>query len=88
MYKRQVNLSKSHSFFLFGPRSTGKTTLLRESYEKQKNIWINLLDTKIESKLRQNPEHLEDLININKKFEFVIIDEVQKNPALLDVVHR
>jgi predicted AAA+ superfamily ATPase len=88
MFKRLVKLSKSHSFFLFGPRSTGKTTLLKESFQKERNVWINLLNTTTESQLRQNPESLENLIEVHRNFDFIIIDEIQKNPALLDVVQR
>jgi predicted AAA+ superfamily ATPase len=88
MFKRLLNLSKSHSFFLFGPRSTGKTTLLRSQFSDPKNLWIDLLNTKIEAQLRRNPEALQALIEGFGKPHFVIIDEIQKNPRLLDVVHR
>lgn len=90
MFKRHHKLSKSHSFFLFGPRSTGKTTLLETSYSADEVIWVNLLNTKTESLLRRNPEHLEGLIKASpiEQARFVIIDEVQKIPPLLDVVQR
>jgi predicted AAA+ superfamily ATPase len=88
MFKRQINLSKTHSFFLFGPRSTGKTTFLRATFAGEKVLWINLLDTRLETQLRRDPESLERLIDAAGEIEFTIIDEVQKNPVLLNVVHR
>jgi len=90
MFKRIVNISKTHSFFLFGPRSTGKTTLLLKAFPREDCVWINLLDSKIETLLRRDPEKLEPLIaaSSSRNKGFVVIDEVQKNPALLDVVHR
>lgn len=91
MFKRIVNISKKHSFFLFGPRATGKTTLLREQFSPREHIWVNLLETQTESMLRQNPEKLEALIlghPIAFQKRHIVIDEIQKNPRLLDVVHR
>lgn len=86
MFKRLVNLSKSHSFFLFGPRATGKTTVLKESFKGQSVFWIDLLKQRTEAQLRRNPDSLIELIEAAGKCEFVIIDEIQKNPALLDIV--
>jgi predicted AAA+ superfamily ATPase len=88
MFKREIKASQSHSFFLFGPRSTGKTTFLKESFKDQKVLWLNLLDSKIESRLRRNPETLESMIKSAGQIRFTIIDEIQKNPVLLDVVQR
>ena len=88
MFKRIVNSSNSHSFFLFGPRSTGKTTFLKSTYKDKNVLWVNLLESKIETLLRRKPDSLESLIEAAGKVRFVIIDEVQKNPVLLDVVHR
>ncbi|MCB0368626.1 MAG: ATP-binding protein [Bdellovibrionales bacterium] len=90
MLKRIVNILKSHSFFLFGPRSTGKSTLLLFNFPKEDHLWVDLVNSKTESLLRQDPEKLEDLIEgaPSSKQKFIIIDEIQKNPKLLDVVHR
>ncbi len=92
MFKRIIKVSKNNSFFLFGPRSTGKTTLLSSEFPEGEYLWINLLNTQTESLLRRNPEALVELIDAayikNKSIPFVVIDEIQKNPALLDVVHR
>jgi predicted AAA+ superfamily ATPase len=88
MFKRLTNISKSHSFFLFGPRSTGKTTLLKEFFKERDILWIDLLNSRTESQLRRNPESLTGIIAAAGKVQFVIIDEIQKNPILLDSVQR
>lgn len=91
MIDRIVKLSKSHSFFLFGNRGVGKSTLIREIFSPKTSIWIDLLDLKIEKKYALNPDLLNDeLDEMAKSFPpktFVVIDEIQKNPKLLDVVH-
>ncbi len=92
MVDRIVKLSKLHSFFLFGNRGVGKSTLLRELFPQEKAYWIDLLDPKTERSLSLHPELLTDQLNeVKKKYpkgSFVIIDEVQKNPKLLDIVHQ
>jgi predicted AAA+ superfamily ATPase len=75
--------SKSH--FLFGPRLTGKTTLIRETF--QDVPIINLLDSSTRLRLLQRPSDLESLI-IPSNSDCVIIDEIQKVPDLLDEVHK
>jgi len=88
MVKRIVNISKSHSFFLFGPRGTGKTTLLNEQFQQKNNLYIDLLDYKYETLLYKDPDQLISIIEAQKNLDWIIIDEIQKNPKLLDVVHR
>lgn len=80
------NLSKSQSFFLLGPRGSGKSTLLQEHFKGQKTLWIDLLEHRQYLQLSQNPDELLNWWQA-KKPEWIIIDEVQKIPALLDVVH-
>ena len=87
MIRRLCNLSNSQSFFLFGPRGSGKSTLLKEHFKNQKTTWFNLLEQSLELKLAQNPDALLDIWS-KSKTPWVVIDEVQKIPALLDVVHR
>ncbi|MBF0316066.1 MAG: ATP-binding protein [Oligoflexia bacterium] len=79
-------LLEKKSFFLFGPRLTGKTTLIKSSL-KEDFQFINLLDTKTKLLLLQNPGALETLIN-PQKYAGVIIDEIQKIPELLDEVQK
>ena len=74
------------SFFLFGPRGTGKSTWLREA--RKGAIWIDLLDPEAQRIYQVRPEHLRELIAGQPQVNNVVIDEVQKAPALLDVVHN
>jgi predicted AAA+ superfamily ATPase len=88
MVKRLVNISKKHSFFLLGPRATGKSTLLKQHFPEKDHLWIDLLDPQIERRLSLNPNELIEIINQNTEKNFVVIDEIQKIPQLLDVVHK
>lgn len=73
------------SFFLFGPRGTGKSTLM--SKHKDKAIWIDLLLPDQERAYLANPERLLGVLEAQPQKKIVVIDEVQKVPALLSVVH-
>jgi predicted AAA+ superfamily ATPase len=74
------------SFLLLGPRGTGKSTWLKS--ELPKALTIDLLDSQRFLQLRQNPSSLRELVTPLKKNTWVVIDEIQKIPALLDEVHR
>lgn len=90
MIKRQLNLSKSRSFFLFGARGTGKTTLLNQLFAQDNCYFIDLLNLDWEERLASNPQLLNEIIEmevVKKKIKYVVIDEIQKIPKLLDVVH-
>lgn len=81
--------SFDESFFLFGPRGTGKTTLL-ESIFKDAHLkieWINLLDTDRFEEFLVRPALLRERIEASRP-DWVIIDEIQKIPSLLDIVHQ
>ena len=87
MHKRCLNLPElleKKSFFLFGARATGKTTLIQTSLPQA--LVIDLLDTRTYKVLLQDAGALADLIRGNQKI--VVIDEIQKLPNLLDEVHR
>lgn len=87
MVKRHVKLSESNSFFLFGPRGSGKSTLVQERYLSKNTLLIDLLDEKMESRYWNDPDLLfHDVSRIQNGW--VIIDEVQKIPKLLDIVHK
>lgn len=73
------------SFFLFGPRGTGKSTWLKKLYKDA--IWIDLLDPENFRAYSAKPERLKEVILANKDNKIVVIDEIQKVPSLLDVVH-
>lgn len=84
-YKRIVpKLDQSH--FLFGPRGTGKSTWLRRVYPKA--LHLDLLDPVLLRDLSAKPERLRDAIAGTPVSKPVIIDEIQKAPVLLDVVHQ
>ena len=77
----------TRSFFLFGPRGTGKSTLMLTQLQEDDVIWIDLLRPEILRRLLAEPERLREFINAYPERRFVVIDEVQKAPGLLAVVH-
>ncbi|MCZ0931893.1 MAG: AAA family ATPase [Oligoflexia bacterium] len=87
MVKRLQELKTAQNLFLFGARGTGKSTLLRKLFSKKNTLWIDLLDYKQESLFLKNPDRLSFLL-ADKKYSAVIIDEIQKAPKLLDVIHK
>ncbi len=90
MIHRLPNLSKSHSFFLFGARGVGKSSLIEKHFKEEKSLLlIDLLKAEWEDELIKNPDYLIEVIGKQKKQpKWVVIDEVQKIPKLLDVVHH
>lgn len=80
-------LLKSKSYFLFGPRATGKSTLIRNQFPSN-TVLIDLLDSALYMRLNYNPGELESIIMAHDKHNIVIIDEVQRIPELLNEVHR
>jgi predicted AAA+ superfamily ATPase len=77
-----VDLVKHRSLFLLGPRQTGKSTLLRNTFPDAR--YIDLLEANTFRELSAYPETLRQSLAPREKL--VIIDEVQKLPALLDEV--
>ncbi len=89
MFKRNLILPRpgTETFFLWGPRQTGKTTLLKESYGGAR--WIDLLRSDEFRRYMARPELLRQEIEATPPDagQQIVIDEVQKVPALLDEVH-
>ncbi|MCF6807424.1 ATP-binding protein [Thiotrichales bacterium 19S9-12] len=88
--KRILNLNtllEKKSFFLFGPRATGKSTLINDQIP-DKYLVINLLRNEYFMELLQSPQSLESMINAISDDTIVVIDEIQRVPALLNEVHR
>jgi len=84
MYSRLIKPPQK-SFFLFGPRSTGKTTWVKKTFPKA--VYIDLLEAELFNDLLANPQRLENFIP--KDFQnWIIIDEVQRIPELLNEIHR
>lgn len=74
-----------HSYFLFGPRGTGKSTLIKELYPD--SIWIDLLKPAVLREYLARPERLSEVVAGSPNISAVVIDEVQKAPGILTVVH-
>jgi predicted AAA+ superfamily ATPase len=81
---RLFNLPKG-SFFLFGPRGTGKSTFVRQHFPQA--LHIDLLDPERLRSLSAQPERLRELVEARPSPGCVVIDEVQRVPELLPVVH-
>ena len=89
MFKRSLALPKpgQETFFLWGPRQTGKSTLLKQRYPEAR--WLDLLKTDVFRRYIVHPELLRQEIEAEgpQPNSQIVIDEVQKAPALLDEVH-
>ncbi len=88
MINRTFKPLKSRSFFVFGPRGVGKSTWLRENYDPKSVLYFNLLDNELFETFLLEPKRFSEIINLNEnKQKIVIIDEIQKVPALLNSIH-
>jgi predicted AAA+ superfamily ATPase len=85
MYARIISYPKDRSFFLFGPRSTGKSTWVQNEFPSA--LLIDLLKAYSFTRLTAQPERLDRMIPEGFS-DWVVIDEIQKVPPLLDEVHR
>ncbi len=87
MYKRlfDVKSKLDEGMFLFGARQTGKSTLLKERFKGE--IYYDLLDPELRKFFKRNPNALKDALWEKPAGTLVIIDEIQKVPELLDIVH-
>jgi predicted AAA+ superfamily ATPase len=87
MIKRKLNLPPQgkETFFLWGPRQTGKSTLLKAAYPDA--VWIDLLKAEEFRRYLNNPALLRQELPLEGDMPFVVIDEAQKLPALLDEAH-
>jgi predicted AAA+ superfamily ATPase len=90
MFSRLISPTKSKSCFLFGPRQTGKSTFVKSLLSK-KDLYIDLLPQRTFLDYARNPGRLREEIlahiRLNKN-PLIVINEVQKIPALLDEVHE
>ena len=88
MFERILKVEFSENMLLLGPRSTGKSTYLKEKLSKTNAFWINLLLPKTEDAYARDPERLIREVNaLPAATTHVVIDEIQKVTSLLDVVH-
>ena len=89
MFRRLLQTTRHNSFFLFGARGTGKTTWVRDAFDPDESMYVDLLDPATEDSYRRSPNRLERQVRaLSSRVEWILIDEVQRAPRLLDVVHR
>lgn len=84
-YQRRFLCPPEQSFFLLGPRGTGKSTWLRERFPDA--LVVDLLDERVFREIGARPERLEHLVSAAAENQVVVIDEVQRVPPVLNVVH-
>ena len=87
MYKRLFDIENKldEGMFLFGARQTGKSTLLKERFTGA--VYYDLLNPDIRKAFKRNPNTLKEALWNKAPGTIVIIDEIQKVPELLDIVH-
>ncbi|HLB41603.1 MAG TPA: ATP-binding protein [Gammaproteobacteria bacterium] len=89
-YLNLLQLLEKKSFFLLGPRATGKSFLINEQLREQA-ITFDLLRSDLYLKLVTQPSDLESIIDASmakQPRQYIVLDEIQKLPSLLDEVHR
>lgn len=79
-------LQPQRSFFLFGPRGTGKSTWTKMTFPNA--LRIDLLAPEIFRSYSAKPERLRELLDGNPNQQTVVIDEIQKVPDLLPQIHQ
>ena len=84
MYRRIIKLPLAN-FFLLGPRGTGKSTLLKQKFKNA--YFIDLLEPEQFRKFSARTEYLKEVVEANLNKKTFVIDEIQKIPQLLEVVH-
>ncbi|RPI74947.1 MAG: ATP-binding protein [Desulfobacteraceae bacterium] len=73
------------SYFLFGPRGTGKSTFIRQFYKN--HLYVDLLEPERMRLLSAHPEQLKEIVEAYPDSGAIVIDEIQRIPELLSVVH-
>lgn len=81
---QNIQLPPNRSAFLWGPRKTGKTTLLKQQFADA--FWIDLLDYDLFLTLSRHPTRLRQMLEAQVS-KTIVIDEVQKIPHLMDEIH-
>lgn len=77
--------AEQQSFFLLGPRGTGKSTMIKRLFPDA--LYVDLLLPDVYRSYLARPERLRELVHGHKDKKVIVIDEVQKAPQLLEVVH-
>ena len=88
MVKRILNLPLNHSFFLFGPRQTGKSTLIKQTFPADTTLFYDLLHSEEYLRLTSQPALFrEEVLSRAKEITHVVVDEIQRIPNLLNEIH-
>jgi predicted AAA+ superfamily ATPase len=77
--------SEKQSFFLLGPRGTGKSTFIKKAFPDA--LYVDLLLPDVFRSYSARPERLRESVHAQKGKKSIIVDEIQKAPQLLEVVH-
>lgn len=88
MIQRLLKPSQSSSFFLFGARGTGKTTFLKSLFQDTASLFIDLLDPNEEDVFSRQPSELSQRIRQVPSDAWIVVDEIQRVPKLLDLVQK
>ncbi len=86
--QRLIKLPRNNSFFLFGPRQVGKSTLITSQFSAETTLYFDLLNLEEFTLLSTDPSAFRSQVEARKNsINHVVIDEIQKLPPLLDEVH-
>src|SRR3989338_1362766 len=89
MINRLLNLPKEHTFFLFGPRQTGKSTLLKANFKPEVTLFYDLLKSDEYLRLSANPSLFrQEILARSPGITHVVVDEIQRIPELLNEIHH
>ncbi len=88
MYNRIFDIENrlDEGMFLFGGRQVGKSTLLKQRFPHA--VYIDLLDVDLRRRFIRHPEEFREMLIKYPPKTLIIIDEIQKAPELLDIVHK
>lgn len=84
MFPRDLSLPRT-AFFLFGPRGTGKSAWIRATLPDA--LVLNLLQSEALLRYERDPSELRAEVLAQPRGRWIVIDEVQRVPRLLDEVH-
>lgn len=88
MYKRELKINKKNSFFLFGPRQVGKSTFLKQEFLKSNSLYYDFLKNDEYIKYSSDTTLFrKEVINRDRSKKYIILDEVQRIPEILNEVH-
>jgi predicted AAA+ superfamily ATPase len=83
--KQILEGAEGESLFLWGARQTGKSTLLKTLFPNA--LWLDLLQSDVFERFQRSPVQFRELVLATASGTVVVVDEIQKVPALLDEIH-